>query len=60
MKKLVWSLSVVATNEELVVRREGEKSFEKHLLKELNCFHSIGRGKDTYTIIMHASLNPKP
>jgi hypothetical protein len=58
MKKLVWSLFVVAIDEELVVRREGDKFFERHHLKELNCFHSIGRGKDTYTIIMHASLNP--
>ncbi len=60
MKKLVWSLSIVATDEEHVVKRKGEKSFERHHLKELNFFHSIGRGKDTYTIIMHASLNPKP
>ncbi len=59
MKNLVkCSLSVLAADEEPIVRKEGD-NLETDL-KELNCFHSIGRGKNTYTRIMHASLNPNP
>jgi hypothetical protein len=59
MKNLVkCALSAVAADEEPVVRTERD-NLETHL-KELNCFHSLGRGKNTYTRIMHASLNPNP
>jgi hypothetical protein len=44
MKNLVkCSLSVVAADEEPVVITEGDNLETQ--LKELNCFHSIGRGK---------------
>jgi hypothetical protein len=59
IKNLVkCSLSVVAADEKHVVRTEGD-NLATHL-KELNCFHSIGKGKKTYTRIMPASLNPNP
>jgi hypothetical protein len=44
MKNLVkCSLSAVAADEEPVVRTERD-NLETHL-KELNCFHSIGKGQ---------------